>query len=136
MPPSWSTTEFFRDAKATVVRFLVRFVAFCQLFRTGGGRISTEANKANEEFDQGEEAERRSIGRGISDYVGLIPSRHCPHALGRVGRAAADRVRDLVNGCVAVVKEIIETPAMETVRIRSPVAPPARSDLVRRFVSR
>src|SRR5947207_726031 len=45
--------NLFRDAKAPVFRFFVPFVAFCRLFKTAGGRISTEANKGNEELRPG-----------------------------------------------------------------------------------
>ncbi len=57
---SGRTTEFFRDAKAPVIRFFVAFVAFCRVFRTAGGRIPTKANKGNEDLGQDQEGERGS----------------------------------------------------------------------------
>ena len=37
-----------------------------------GGKIPTEANKGKEELGQGQEGERGSMGRGISEYMGLL----------------------------------------------------------------
>src|SRR5688572_19863823 len=45
----------------------------------------------------------------------LITSDHGPHALGCVGGASADRVRDLENGGVAVVELVIEAATVEAV---------------------
>ena len=70
--PRGRTTEFLRDAKAQVFRFFVLFVAFCRFSRTMGGRIPPEANKGKEELGQGQEGERGSMRRGISEYMGLL----------------------------------------------------------------
>src|SRR5438093_1670613 len=64
-----------------------------------------------------------------------IAHSHRPHPFGRVGCAPADGLLDSKGFDVAVVKEIIESPAVKAVSHRSPSAPPSFHNLVRALVS-
>jgi hypothetical protein len=66
---------------------------------------------------------------------GSITRRQGPHPLGSIRCPAANRLLDFKRFNMAVVKEIIESFAMKTVRDRPPSTSSAGHDLVRGLIS-